>query len=573
MSKSPHALSIVLSAAAALATAACSSEVDTSADASPDAAFALDRVDAAVDVPADASPAADAEAPPAPTFVVGGTISGLLGAGLVLGVGSESLPVARDGAFRFETPFVTGDAYRVEVRAQPTSPHQTCAISVDTAAGTINNADVRTVAVTCSTDTFAVHVAVSGLVGGGLVLENGGERLSVEADGPQSFATPIASGAPYAVTVHSQPSSGLQHCRVQRGEGLVVDAAIMDVAVVCESMDCVSTATITVGIHTHDVDVHGADLALWQGEGAGALELYDVSDPSQVTLTGSVALDTFPICNYAGSARFAPGGDYVYVYGGGCVGLPVIDVRDRQRPQAIAMPSVSLTPYRGTMDLALCGSMAYAAIQGSGVAAIDVTDPSAPVLADESVIDGQSYPYKVSCVVHDAELDYVYLGDGGSSGLAGLRVFAFDKRARRLTALGSHAPDTSSWGGAALPVSESQIYVPFGNPTRLALFDVSDKQTISAPTTFEIYPNFNARLLRLGHHLVVLEGLSLLYVDIAVPTAPVRRYSKTVGTPEASVGGVSAFSAGGRRHLAYTQNGGTTLSLCRVQGMADDTER
>jgi hypothetical protein len=567
MSKSPLASSLALPVLAALAAAACSSELDPTAAAAPDAAASLDRRDAAID----GDPGADAGPSSAPSFVVGGTVTGLLGTGLELGLGVERLGVARDGEFRFETPMRTGATYRAEVLTQPRSPHQTCTIAPDVAAGTMGSADVRTVAVQCSTDTFVVRVRVSGLVGGGLVLVNGGERLAVDADGTRTFATPVASGATYAVQVETQPASGTQHCRVERGEGVVVDADIAGVAVVCESMDCVPTATIAVGIRTHEVDVHGAALAVWQGEAAGALELYDVSNPSRVARTGQAPLDAFSGCNSAGNVRFSRTGEYAYVYGGGCAGLPVVDVRDHQRPRALAMAAASRTPY-GTMDLAICGDMAYAAIQLSGVAAIDLGDPAAPALVDESVIEGQTYPYKVTCVTHDSTVDYVYLGDGGSVGLAGLRVFAFDKRARRLTALGSHTPSTSSWGGAAIPVSARELYVPLGDSTRLALFDVEDKRTIRPPTTFEIYPNLNARLLRLGHHLVVVSNLDLVYVDVSAPAAPVPRWSKTLGTPSNPPDRVHAFVAGGRSHLAYNLNGGTTLSLCRVEGVAADGE-
>ena len=62
---------------------------------------------------------------------------------------------------------------------------------------------------------------VLGLKGTGLVLQdNGGDNLSVVANGAFTFATPVASGGPYAVSVLTQPSDPLQTCAVTMGDNL-----------------------------------------------------------------------------------------------------------------------------------------------------------------------------------------------------------------------------------------------------------------------------------------------------------------------------------------------------------------
>jgi hypothetical protein len=59
---------------------------------------------------------------------------------------------------------------------------------------------------------------VTGLEGSGLVLRNnGGDDLSVTANGPVVFATPLASGASYSVTVLTQPTRPAQTCIVASG--------------------------------------------------------------------------------------------------------------------------------------------------------------------------------------------------------------------------------------------------------------------------------------------------------------------------------------------------------------------
>lgn len=80
----------------------------------------------------------------------------------------------------------------------------------------------------------AVSGTVTGLKGSGLVLQNNaGDDLAVAADGPIRFATPLADGAAYAVTVKTAPAAPSQRCVVGNATGTVNGAAIDNVQVVC----------------------------------------------------------------------------------------------------------------------------------------------------------------------------------------------------------------------------------------------------------------------------------------------------------------------------------------------------
>jgi alpha-tubulin suppressor-like RCC1 family protein len=166
-------------------------------------------------------------------FLIGGTVSGLAGGGLVLrDNGGDDLTITGDGAFAFATPLATGATYAVTVATQPTGPSQTCVVTGG--AGTVAAAAVTSVAVTCTTRTFTVGGMVSGLVGGGLVLrDNGGDDLPISANGAFTFATAVASGAAYAVTVASQPAGPSQTCVVTGGSGTIGGVAVTGVAVTC----------------------------------------------------------------------------------------------------------------------------------------------------------------------------------------------------------------------------------------------------------------------------------------------------------------------------------------------------
>ena len=174
-------------------------------------------------------------------FTVGGTVTGLDGNGLVLQLnGGDDLAVSNDGIFTFTSELADAAAYEVTVATQPSSPSQTCTIGSGN--GTIAGANVTTISVTCATGAFALRGTVTGLAGTGLVLQNnGGDDLAISADGEFSFPSPIASGAPYNVTVLTQPSGPSQSCTVANGSGTIGAADVTDVAVTC------ATGTFVIG--------------------------------------------------------------------------------------------------------------------------------------------------------------------------------------------------------------------------------------------------------------------------------------------------------------------------------------
>jgi N-acetylneuraminic acid mutarotase len=93
------------------------------------------------------------------TFSVGGTITGLTHAGLVLANGPDTVsPSATAVSFVFGTKLPTGAAYNVTVKARPIA--ETCAISNGT--GTVGTSDVTNVAVNCVPNPPAAWVWESG---------------------------------------------------------------------------------------------------------------------------------------------------------------------------------------------------------------------------------------------------------------------------------------------------------------------------------------------------------------------------------------------------------------------------
>lgn len=81
---------------------------------------------------------------------------------------------------------------------------------------------------------YSVGGVVTGLVGGGLTLEdNGTDGLAIDGGGPFTFATLLPADAGYDVMVSSQPSSPPQACAVTNGQGIVRSSDVTDVEVNC----------------------------------------------------------------------------------------------------------------------------------------------------------------------------------------------------------------------------------------------------------------------------------------------------------------------------------------------------
>ena len=82
---------------------------------------------------------------------------------------------------------------------------------------------------------YTVGGTVSGLSGTLVLQDNGGDNLSLSANGSFTFQTPVASGGAYNVTVQSSPSG--QSCTVANGSGTVAAANIANVAVSCAAVN------------------------------------------------------------------------------------------------------------------------------------------------------------------------------------------------------------------------------------------------------------------------------------------------------------------------------------------------
>jgi hypothetical protein len=229
-------------------TSACSPQ----ANAGPSSVFTLDagtkasadasslRADSAVvdgaqqgvlapdqTVPASPSETCDAGACGAHDAKLSGTVSGLVGSGLVLSSDSgERLPIEANGAFSFRTLLPTRAAYAVTVSAAPQTPQQTCTVMHGT--GVASGVDISDLKVVCTVNPFRLSAHVTGLTGAGLELSaQAGDVFAVASAGVTTFPFPLPDGYAYVVSVARQPTQPNQRCYVTQGVGVLhADASV-----------------------------------------------------------------------------------------------------------------------------------------------------------------------------------------------------------------------------------------------------------------------------------------------------------------------------------------------------------
>jgi subtilisin-like proprotein convertase family protein len=113
------------------------------------------------------------------SFTIGGTVSALLGTGLVLqNNGGDNLPIGGNGAFTFGTAIPSGATYAVTVSTPPNGPAQTCRVT--NGSGTVGAANVTSVGVSCG---FTIGVLSDPLAVQQWHLKNTGQNAFADAFG------------------------------------------------------------------------------------------------------------------------------------------------------------------------------------------------------------------------------------------------------------------------------------------------------------------------------------------------------------------------------------------------------
>jgi hypothetical protein len=238
-------------------------------------------------------------------FLVGGTVSGLAGTGLVLSMAGQADLAVPAGAtsFAFGSPTASASAYGVTVKTQPASPSQTC--SVSGGSGTVGGSNVTSIGVTCaytvsgtvvkgpvSGSTVTAYAVTSGTMGaqigggttdsmgnfsvsvgnysGPMMLQASGGTYTDEAMGTTmtlqagdvlACAIPSAAVGGSTAGVQVTPVTSMAHSRVHHMTGGITDANM-----VAANADMGAYFSVSDILHTMPMD------PLVAGSGAGATQ-------------------------------------------------------------------------------------------------------------------------------------------------------------------------------------------------------------------------------------------------------------------------------------------------------------
>jgi hypothetical protein len=148
--------------------------------------------------------------------------------------------------------------------------------------------------------TYSVGGTVSGLSGSVVLQDNGGDNLTVSANGSFTFATKLASGASYNVTVQTNPAG--QTCTTANGTGTIASANITSITVPCAAntagsgSDVFNRANGSLGPNWTDASDGGLTITGQQVAGTAGnsysgdirtAETYPADQFSQITLTST----------------------------------------------------------------------------------------------------------------------------------------------------------------------------------------------------------------------------------------------------------------------------------------------
>ena len=146
--------------------------------------------------------------------------------------------------------------------------------------------------------TYSIGGTVSGLSGTVVLQDNGGDDLSLSSNGAFTFATRLATGVAYNVTVKTNPTG--QTCTVSGGKGTVASANITKVAVTCTTNTYSIGGTVSGLSGTVVLQDNGGDDLSLSSNGA-----FTFATPSPTGVAYNVTVETNPSgqsCSVSGGA-------------------------------------------------------------------------------------------------------------------------------------------------------------------------------------------------------------------------------------------------------------------------------
>jgi alpha-tubulin suppressor-like RCC1 family protein len=210
----------------------------------------------------------------APTFSVGGSVTGLNGSVVLINNGADQVSVDENTNYTFSGELLQGQGYNVEVLTQPEG--QTCVVSDNV--GTVGTVDISGVNVSCTINNYLMSGTVSGHAESVTVslavdgVEN--TRVLLQSESVFEFGS-VAHGQPYQLSV-TQPFG--QSC-VVTNDGTGTHTGAVDAVITCSDLPRFAISGDLQGI---DSARGGIQLSLTQNESASPVEVLNLSQNGDV---------------------------------------------------------------------------------------------------------------------------------------------------------------------------------------------------------------------------------------------------------------------------------------------------
>ena len=229
---------------------------------------------------------------------VGGTVTGLIGSGLVLQLnGGDSLSFSSSATFVFGTKLDNGAAYSVTVMTQPSNPTQTC--TVRNGSGAINSASVSNVIVSCTQTGQFAYVAnrVSNSISGFAIDQANGQLVPLSG-------SPFGTGAG-PVSIAIDPTDAFAFVANNSAQTIASYALNATTGALTPSGSPLSAGTNAEAVA---VDPTGSYVFAANAQGANQVATFIITPASgALTVSSTTAAGSLPI-----AATIDPSGQFLY---------------------------------------------------------------------------------------------------------------------------------------------------------------------------------------------------------------------------------------------------------------------
>lgn len=389
------------------------------------------------------------------SYTIGGTISGLSTAGLVLANGNDTKSVASDATrFAFDTP---ASSYAVTVKSHPSG--QTCVVSQGS--GTAS-ADVTSVLVSCRgyvayvTNTGSSQLAsfsvgregaLSALSGGVLSTSYPPTALALSPDGSRAFTVhqDDKNISTFTLSSTGAPTLSARTAAVSESRGLAVgssgsalyvanytDKTLSQFAVASSgSLSALSPATVDTQSTPYAVALSpNGQFAYVANAGSNTLTPYTVGSGGALTALSSGSVSTTAVGSNPLAMDIGPGSNTLYVVLADSAKVAQFNIGSTGALSAMSPASVATGNTPRGIRVSPNGQCAYVSNRGDGSVSAYVVTSSGLTAAASGPVSAGSLPTGLAI---SPDSLYLYVANTGSASLSQYAIQA----GCGLTALGS----------------------------------------------------------------------------------------------------------------------------------------